>query len=275
MEHQPAAPCGRLKDKVALVTGGTSGIGQAAVEAFVREGALVAFTGRRKDLGDELAARLGPPSRVLHISADHCRPEDCARSVSETRSAFGRIDILFNNAGVVLLDRNTEQTSEEEWAQVMSLNVTAVWRMCKHVLPVMRNQGGGGSIINNASDWGLVGGRDAVAYCTSKGAVILMTKAMALDHAHEGIRVNAVCPGDTFVPRWIERDREKVLEPGEDPASLSDREVEMRLKISHEIPMHRVGEVKEIAGAVLFLASDESSFMTGVALPVDGGNTAQ
>jgi len=216
--------------------------------------------------------------------------------VSETRSAFGRIDILFNNAGVVLLDRNTEQTSEEEWAQVMSLNVTAVWRMCKHVLPVMRNQGGGGSIINNASDWGLVGGRDAVAYCTSKGAVILMTKAMALDHAHEGIRVNAVCPGDTFVPRWIERDREKVpwhttarrgneekhiwttwqvLEPGEDPASLSDREVEMRLKISHEIPMHRVGEVKEIAGAVLFLASDESSFMTGVALPVDGGNTAQ
>jgi len=84
----------------------------------------VAFTGRRKDLGDELAARLGPPSRVLHISADHCRPEDCARSVSETRSAFGRIDILFNNAGVVLLDRNTEQTSEEEWAQVMSLNVT-------------------------------------------------------------------------------------------------------------------------------------------------------
>jgi NAD(P)-dependent dehydrogenase (short-subunit alcohol dehydrogenase family) len=195
---------------VALVTGGTSGIGQAAVEAFVREGALVAFTGRRKDLGDELAARLGPPSRVLHISADHCRPEDCARSVSETRSAFGRIDILFNNAGVVLLDRNTEQTSEEEWAQVMSLNVTAVWRMCKHVLPVMRNQGGGGSIINNASDWGLVGGRDAVAYCTSKGAVILMTKAMALDHAHEGIRVNAVCPGDTFVPRWIERDREKV-----------------------------------------------------------------
>lgn len=273
MEQQQ---CGRLRGKVALVTGGTSGIGQATVEAFVREGASVAFTGRRAELGTELATRLGgaEAGTVVFIVADHARPEDCARCVKETLDAFGRIDILFNNAGVVLLDRTAEQTSEDEWDQVMRLNVTGVWRMCKEVLPVMRSQGAG-SIINNASDWGLVGGRDAVAYCTSKGAVVLMTKAMALDHAHEGIRINAVCPGDTFVTRWVDRDRERVLEPDEDPATVSDAEVEMRLKISHEIPMHRVGEVKEIASAVLFLASDESSFMTGVALPVDGGNTAQ
>ncbi|ELR18904.1 shortchain dehydrogenase/reductase SDR, putative, partial [Acanthamoeba castellanii str. Neff] len=223
-----------------------------------REGASVAFTGRRAELGTELATRLGgaEAGTVVFIVADHARPEDCARCVKETLDAFGRIDILFNNAGVVLLDRTAEQTSEDEWDQVMRLNVTGVWRMCKEVLPVMRSQGAG-SIINNASDWGLVGGRDAVAYCTSKGAV--------------GIRINAVCPGDTFVTRWVDRDRERVLEPDEDPATVSDAEVEMRLKISHEIPMHRVGEVKEIASAVLFLASDESSFMTGVALPVDGG----
>jgi NAD(P)-dependent dehydrogenase (short-subunit alcohol dehydrogenase family) len=128
----------------------------------------------------------------------------------------------------------------------------------------MRAQGGG-VIVNNASDWGLVGARDAVAYATSKGAVVQMTRSMALDHAHENIRINAVCPGDTFVERWVE----------EGYFRESGRVTEEEARRSDDLPMRRVADAVEIARAVLFLASDLSSFMTGVALPVDGGNTAQ
>jgi len=249
----------RLANKVALITGGTSGIGRATVELFVAEGAKVAFTGRRADLGEALANQTG----VHYILADHRLPEDCARSVESTRRAFGRIDILFNNAGIVV--RGTaESTSEQDWDDTLALNITAVWRMSKLVLPLMRRQGGG-AIVNNASDWGLVGGREAFAYCASKGAVIQMTKAMALDHAHENIRVNAVCPGDTFVERWIQEGYYRDSDPVNEAAA----------RTSVSIPMGRVGETIEIARAVLFLASDESSFITGMALAVDGGNTAQ
>jgi NAD(P)-dependent dehydrogenase (short-subunit alcohol dehydrogenase family) len=245
----------RLKGKVALITGGTSGIGRATAELFAQEGALVALTGRRVELGQQLAQQIG----ALYVQADHCLVEDCERAIRTTLDAFGRIDILFNNAGIVTL-RTAEETSEEEWEHTMALNVTAVWRMSKLVLPVMRAQGGG-VIINNASDWGLVGGRGAVAYCTSKGAVVLMTKSIALDHAHENIRINAICPGDTFVDRWLEGD----------DAGLD----QVTARQSDSIPLGRVAEAIEIAQAVLFLAADDSSFMTGATLVVDGGNTAQ
>ena len=249
----------RLKNKTALITGGTSGIGQATVELFAAEGARVAFTGRRAELGNNLQSQIPNSKFVL---ADHRQREDCERSVHETFAAFGRIDILFNNAGVVL-SGTAETTSEEDWAETMDVNVTAVWRMCKLIIPIMRAQGG--VIVNNASDWGLVGAKDAVAYCTSKGAVIQMTKCVALDHAHEKIRVNAVCPGDTFVERWT---REGYFR-GSGPVA------ETVARMSADLPLGRAADVSEIAKAVLFLASAESSFVTGAALAVDGGNTAR
>ena len=249
----------RLQGKVALITGGTSGIGQATVELFAAEGARVAFTGRRAALGQAIAARTG----ARFIPADHRRLEDCTRAVEEAQAAFGRIDILFNNAGIVT-GGTAEEISEEDWNETLLLNVTGVWRMSKLVLPVMRAQGGG-VIVNNASDWGVVGGLAAVAYCASKGAVVQMTKAMALDHAREHIRINAVCPGDTFVERWTQ----------EGYFRTSGAVEEKVARMSAALPLGRVGEANEIAQAVLFLASDESSFMTGACLLVDGGNTAQ
>lgn len=248
----------RLENKVALITGGTSGIGKATVELFAAEGARVAFTGRRTRLGEHLATQVGG----LYIPADHRRVADCKHTVDETVSKFGRIDILFNNAGIVA--RGTaETTTDEDWENTLQLNITAVWRMCRLVIPVMRAQGGG-VIVNNASDWAFVGAPGVVAYCTSKGAVMQMTRAMAMDHAGENIRINAVCPGDTFVERWVRDGFYK----GSGPIS----EAEAR---QTDLPIGRVAETIEIARAVLFLASDESSFMTGSALVVDGGNTAR
>ncbi len=248
----------RLENKVALITGGTSGIGKTTVELFAAEGAKVAFTGRREQLGYEVAERTGG----YFIHADHRRMEDCQRTVNETVSRYGQIDILFNNAGIVVCG-TAETTTDEDWNDTLLLNVTAVWRMSKLVLPVMRAHGGG-AIINNASDWAFIGAPAVVAYCTSKGAVVQMTRAMAIDHAGENIRINAVCPGDTFVDRW--------LKDGFYRTSGAVSEVEAR---KSDLPMGRVAETIEIARAVLFLASDDSSFMTGSALVVDGGSTAR
>ncbi len=248
----------RLADKVALITGGTSGIGKTTLELFTSEGAKVAFTGRRSELGRRVAEQTG----AFYIQADHRQQEDCRRTVEQTRAKFGRIDVLFNNAGIVV-NGTAETTSEGDWEDTMLLNITAVWRMSRLVIPVMRAQGGG-VIINNASDWAFVGAPAVVAYCTSKGAVVQMTRAMAIDHAAEHIRINAVCPGDTFVDRWVQ--------DGFYRASGAVSEAEAR---QTSLPIGRVAETIEIARAVLFLASDESSFMTGSTLVVDGGNTAQ
>ena len=248
----------QLKNKVALITGGTSGIGRATAELFSQAGASVAFTGRRADLGLQVAQATGG----VYIQADHRSLADCQRSVSETRQAFGRIDILFNNAGIVV-SGTAESTSEQDWEDTLQLNVTAVWRMSRLVIPLMRAQGGG-VIVNNASDWGLVGAPSVVAYCTSKGAVIQMTRAMAMDHAGENIRINAVCPGDTFVERWLNEGYYRQTE------GVSEAEAR-----KSDLPIGRVAETSEIAQAVLFLASEASSFMTGATLVVDGGNTAR
>jgi meso-butanediol dehydrogenase/(S,S)-butanediol dehydrogenase/diacetyl reductase len=248
----------KLKNKVALVTGGTSGIGKTTVELFISEGARVAFTGRRKQLGQQIAEQSG----AYFIPADHRRMDDCKRCVEETLNQYGRVDILFNNAGIVV-SGTAESTTDQDWDDSMLLNVTGVWRMSKLVIPVMRAQGGG-VIINNASDWAFIGAPGVVAYCTSKGAVMQMTRAMAIDHASENIRINAVCPGDTFVDRWIQ--------DGFYRGTTRVSEAEAR---KTDLPIGRVAETVEIARAVLFLASDDSSFMTGSALVVDGGNTAR
>jgi NAD(P)-dependent dehydrogenase (short-subunit alcohol dehydrogenase family) len=256
----------KLSGQVAILTGATSGIGKATALLFASQGADLVITGRRLELGEavaEQARRIGV--QALFVQADHTRLEDCQRVVDETIQRFGHIDILFNNAGLVM-QGTAETTSEADWERLMALNVTAVWRMSRLVLPHMR-AAGKGVIVNNASDWGVVGAKDALAYATSKGAVVLMTRSMALDHALQGIRVNAVCPGDTFVERWLEQGY------FQDSGAVSYDDA---LKESAStLPMGRFAHPEEIARAVLFLASDDSSFVTGTTLLVDGGNTAQ
>jgi meso-butanediol dehydrogenase / (S,S)-butanediol dehydrogenase / diacetyl reductase len=256
----------RLKNKVAIITGATSGIGQATAIRFAEEGADLVITGRRVGLGKTVEAECRNKGvRCVFVEADHSKVEDCQRVVDVALKEFGRIDILFNNAGIVTKG-TAETTDDETWKNTLDINVTAVWRMSKLVIPHMKEQGKG-AIVNNGSDWSVVAGTDAFPYVMSKGAVGMMTKAMALDHAREGIRVNAVCPGDTFVDRWME----KGYFEDSDPVT-----VEEAIKESSEyIPMGRFGKPEEIANAVLFLASDESSFVTGHLLLVDGGNTAQ
>jgi len=256
----------RLKNKVAIITGGTSGIGKSTALLFADEGADLVITGRRTELGNAVEAECRQKGvGCFFVEANHANEEDCQRVVEVALKEFNRIDILFNNAGIVT--RGTAETTREEvWQATLNINVTAVWRMSRLVIPHMRKQGQG-AIVNNGSDWSVVAGRDALPYIASKGAVGMMTKAMALDHAREGIRVNAVCPGDTFVDRWIERGYFE----GDDGIA-----VEQAIKeASDYLPMGRFGTPEEIARAVLFLASDDASFVTGHLLLVDGGNTAQ
>lgn len=227
---------------------------------------MVAFTGRRVEKGEQVEAEInGSRGQAIYIQTDHTQEQDCKNAVKAVIQRFGRLDILFNNAGVVLRG-NAEQTSEADWQLTLDLNVTAVWRMSRLALPQMRLQGGG-VIVNNASDWGVVGAADALAYCMSKGAVIQMTKAMALDHARENIRVNAVCPGDTYVERWVENGYFKGSGAVEREQALQES--------GAALPIGRVAATGEIARAVLFLASSDSSYMTGGILVVDGGNTAR
>jgi NAD(P)-dependent dehydrogenase (short-subunit alcohol dehydrogenase family) len=257
---------GKLSDKVAIITGATSGIGKATALLFAEEGARVAITGRRAELGQSVLNEIqGRGARGVFIRADHSQADDCSRVVEQTLAEFGRLDILFNNAGIVT-SGTAETTSDEVWDQTLAINVTAAWRMCRLVIPIMKRQGGG-VIVNNGSDWSVVAGKNAFPYIASKGAIGMMTKAMAIDHARENIRVNAVCPGDTLVERWME----KGYFEGSDPVTLEQAMNEA----SAYLPMGRFGKPEEIAKAVLFLASDDSSFMTGHLLLVDGGNTAQ
>ena len=256
----------KLNGKTAIITGGTSGIGKATAILFAREGAKVLITGRRQSRGLEVVSAIETEGGICQfVQADHTDPEACSRVVEQALSNHGRIDILFNNAGIVT-GGTAETTTEEDWHNTLAINVTAVWHMSRLVIPIMRGQGGG-VIVNNGSDWAVVGARDALPYAVSKGAVAQMTKSMALDHAHENIRVNAVCPGDTFVERWVEKGYYEESDPVTREQALAES--------AAYIPLGRFAEPMEIAKAVLFLVSAESSFVTGHLLLVDGGNTAQ
>jgi NAD(P)-dependent dehydrogenase (short-subunit alcohol dehydrogenase family) len=251
----------RLENKVALITGGTSGIGEAAAELFAREGAKVAITGRNESRGLAVTARiLESGGKTIFLRTDVRKAAECQRAVDETLRAFGRLDILFNNAGV-FFPQTALECSEEKWDLQIDINLKGTFLMSKYALGPMIAQGGG-VIINNSSGWGLVGGDKAVAYCASKGGVVLLTKAMAVDHGRQGIRVNCICPGDVDTPMLPEDARLRGLDWKTYLASCENR------------PLGRIGTVDEVAKAILFLASDDSSFMTGAALVVDGGGTA-
>lgn len=253
----------KLSQKIALVTGGSSGIGRAAALAFAAEGARVMITARRADKAAETVDLIRAAGGDAAFTLCDVRQRDqCDHAVAETITKYGRIDILFNNAGIVPLGTVID-TSDETWLDVFATNVHGTFYMARAVLPHMIAQGGG-VILNNASDWAVVGGHGAAAYSATKGAVALLTKSMALDHARQGIRVNAICPGDTVVERW----RETWALP-------EDVTFEERLKaLGASFPMGRVGTVEEIARACVFLVSDDSSYMTGQLLVIDGGNTA-
>lgn len=252
----------RLEGKVALVTGGTSGIGAATAVLFAEEGAKVTITGRDETRGAEVVGAIrAAGSEGLFVKADVRLAADCDRAVAETVEAFGGLHVLYNNAGVYVAN-DTLGCSEEEWDAQVDTSLKGAFLMSKAALPHMI-AAGGGSIVHCSSGWGLVGGAKGVAYCAAKGGMVLMTKAMAIDHGPQGIRVNAVCPGDTETPMEYADARNQGLTWEE----FVEQAVEGRA-----IP--RMGRPEEVARAVLYLASDESSFVTGVALPVDGGGVA-
>lgn len=251
----------RLEDKVAVVTGGTSGIGRATAVLFAAEGARVVFTGRDEDRGhvveDEIRAAGGG---ARFIRADVRDADDCRRTVDEAVSAFGGVDVLFNNAGLYI-ENDVLACVEDEWDLQLDTMLKGTYLMCRAAIPVMIERGGG-VIVNNSSGWGIVGGERAVAYCAAKGGVTVLTKALAMDHGKDGIRVNAVCPGDT----------ETAMEYAD--AERKGWTWERYVAWASERPLGRMGRADEVARAVVFLACDESSFITGAALPVDGGGIA-
>jgi NAD(P)-dependent dehydrogenase (short-subunit alcohol dehydrogenase family) len=252
----------RLNNKVVLITGGTSGIGEATALLFAQEGAEVVITARNRQRGEAALGRIKKEvgSEGLFLQADVSKAGDCRRVIEETVSAFGRLDILFNNAGV-FYPHTALECSEKEWDEQIDINLKGTFLMSKFALPIMIAQSRG-VIINNASGWGIVGGDHAVAYCASKGGVVLMTKAMAIDHGAKGIRVNCICPGDVETPMLPADAKMRGLKWEDYIAGCAQR------------LLGRIGTAAEIAKAVLFLASDDSSFMTGAALVVDGGGTA-
>jgi NAD(P)-dependent dehydrogenase (short-subunit alcohol dehydrogenase family) len=249
----------RLKGKSMLVTGATSGIGAAIARAAAAEGARLMLTGRSTERGETVRREFGGEAKFL--AADVTQKGVAERLVDETVRQFGRIDVLINNAGVEA--RGTIETvSDEDWERILAVNVTGVFYVARAAVRAMKRQGGG-VIVNMGSDWSVVGGRQAFAYCMSKGAVAQMTRAMALDHAREGIRVNCLCPGDTETPMLVSGIE---IRTGNAAEGLK--------RLGEALPLGRVGRPEEIAKAALFLACDDSSFMTGTLMLVDGGNTA-
>lgn len=251
----------QLANKVALITGGASGIGRATALLFAREGAAVIIADMKAEAGQAVAGEITKAGgRAEFEPADVTRAADCRRVVERAIREFGKIDILFNNAGIIRRATVLE-LNEEDWDRVMAVNVKSVYLLSREVIPHMQKQGGG-SIINMASGWGLAGGAKAAVYCASKGAVVLLTKAMAVDHGPQNIRVNCICPGDTDTGML----RDEAQQLGE----ASDR----FLAEAAKRPLGRVGTPDEIAQAALYLASDAASFVSGTALIVDGGGLA-
>ena len=245
----------RLKDKVSIVTGGGSGIGKAIAMAFVREGARVVIAGRDSKKLALAAEEIG--DGCLAVTADVSHANEVQKLVTAALEEFKRVNILVNNAAV-LLPGTAESLSEQDFDQTFSVNVRGVWLLSREVLPHMR-AAGGGSIINIGSVLSLLGARNRAAYSASKGAVLAMTRAMALDHAAENIRVNCICPG--------------IVETELVAKFNLDENVRRQRVAMH--PIGRFGQPEDVASAAVYLASDEAGWTTGSALTVDGGYSVQ
>ncbi|MFY8063255.1 MAG: SDR family NAD(P)-dependent oxidoreductase [Usitatibacteraceae bacterium] len=242
-------------DSVVLITGAASGIGRATAELFLRRGARIVAV----DLKWNQQA-IDALSSALVIRADVSSEDDCIATVAQVNETFDSLDVLVNCAGITRR-ASVVQTTAQEWDNVINVNLRSVYLMSRQALKLMLPKKKG-SIVNIASGWGLVGGGRAAAYCASKGGVVLLTKAMAIDHGPDGIRINCVCPGDTDTPML----RFEAQELGFSADAL--------LNAAHSRPLGRAGHPDEIAEAVVFLASPAASFMTGAAMIVDGGSLA-
>lgn len=254
----------RVKNKVILITGGALGIGRAACKVLAKEGAKVALTDILDEEGEEVVDTIrsdGGTARFWNL--DVSNEKEVERVFDEVREEFGSIDVLVNNAGISGPDKPTHELTEEEWNKLFAINVNGVFLCTKHAIPFM-NEAGGGSIINLSSIYGLIGAGDIPPYHASKGAVRLMTKNDALIYAGDNIRVNSVHPGFIWTPLV-----EKMGEASEEGVE------QFRKNLDSKHPIGHVGEPMDIAYGILYLASDESKFVTGSELVIDGGYTCQ
>ena len=252
---------GAADGKRAIVTGAASGIGRATAELLAAEGAAVILADVDETRGEAVAAGIrATGGRARFVRCDVTSSEACRSVVEAAVAELGGLDILCNNAGTIRR-ADVVGTTEAEWAHVMAVNVTSVFLMSKHAIPAI-SASGGGAIVNTGSGWGLKGGPLAASYCASKGAVVNLTRAMAIDHGPAGIRVNCVCPGDTDTGML----REEARQLGESEAAF--------LAEAAARPLARIGQPADIARAILFLATDAAGWVTGTTLVVDGGGLA-
>jgi NAD(P)-dependent dehydrogenase (short-subunit alcohol dehydrogenase family) len=249
----------RLVEKVALVTGGTSGLGKATAMLFAREGAKVTVAARREDEGQQVVREIREKGgEAIFVKTDVTKAEDCASAVSQTVKSFGKLDIAFNNAGISHSGQTTADTDEQAWDAVIDVNLKGTFLSMKYEIPEMLKTGGG-SIINMSSTYGLIGSTfGACSYHASKHGVIGITRAAALEYAKEKLRINAVCPA------FVATDMISKF--------LEDPDLAAHLASLH--PVGRMGTLEETAEAVVFLASDASTFITGTTLSIDGGMAA-
>jgi len=251
----------RLSEKVAFITGGGTGIGRACALAFAAEGAQVAVAGRRKEPLEAVVSEIqGSGGEALALICDIVDRRSVEAAISSVAQNFGRLNVIVNNAGAVVV-ATAEETSDEDWSRVLAVNLTGTFHVSRAAIPALRKSGGG-SIVNIGSYLGIVGRRQRAAYCAAKAGVAGLTRAMALDHAYENIRVNCVCPA--------------IVETEMSLAFLSnaaDPEAARKQRIA-ELPLGRFGKPEDVALMALYLASDESSWVTGTVFPIDGGQTA-
>jgi NAD(P)-dependent dehydrogenase (short-subunit alcohol dehydrogenase family) len=251
----------RLSGKVALITGGGTGIGRACALHFAREGARVAVAGRRREpLAAVVAEIEAAGGQALAASCDVAKSDQVERTIREVVAQFGALHVLVNNAGILHVG-SVEETSEAEWDRLVDVDLKGVFLASRAALPELRKSGGG-AIVNIGSVLGLVGMKKRAAYAAAKGGVTMLTKAMALDHAQEGIRVNCICPA------IVETDLVQTI-----LSQAPDREAAVRLRTA-QIPLGRMGKPEDVAATAVFLASEESSWLTGAAIALDGGLTA-